>query len=83
MTLAKRTSNPFRRFVSPNTSIVPSSVLRVGTPVIQRHYAAIPAVTSPAQPPAVQRPSEPRKGVMDYVLTTADSVCRRDSGLII
>ena len=54
--------------------IVPASVFRAGAPVIQRHYATIPAVTSPAQTPAVQRSSEPKKGVMDYVLTTADSV---------
>ena len=53
---------------------MPLSVTRQNPLLLQRTYATIPAVTSPAQTPAVQRSSEPKKGVMDYVLTTADAV---------
>jgi len=68
-TMALRTSR-----IPMTLARLSSSVIRTSTPVIQRHYATIPAVTSPAQPPAVQQSSLPKKGVMDYVLTTADSV---------
>ena len=53
---------------------VSSPFVRAGVSAIHRMSATIPAVTSPAQTPAVQRGSEPKKGVMDYVLTTADAV---------
>jgi hypothetical protein len=51
---------------------VSHSYARAGIPAIQRSYATIPTVTSPAQPPAVQR--QEKKGVMDFVLTSADAV---------
>jgi hypothetical protein len=57
-----------------NANVVPRSTPRSVIPSIQRFYATIPAVTSPAQTPALQRSSEPKKGVMDYVLTSADAV---------
>jgi hypothetical protein len=57
-----------------NTPLVPISCTRTTIPYINRYYATVPAVTSPAQTPAVQQSSEPKKGVMDYVLTTADAV---------
>jgi len=47
---------------------------RSAIPAIQKSYATIPAVASTAQTPAVQRAGEPKKGVMDYVLTSADAV---------
>jgi len=57
-----------------NLANLPRSTPRSVIPSIQRSYATIPAVTSPAQTPALQRSSEPKKGVMDYVLTSADAV---------
>jgi hypothetical protein len=56
-----------------NVDIVPHRIARAGIPATQRFYATIPAVVSPAQPPAVQRQDQ-KKGVMDYVLTSADAV---------
>ena len=58
---------------------MPHSYARAGIPAIQRSYATIPAVTSPAQPPAVQ--SQEKKGVMDYVLTSADAVSANINGI--
>lgn len=52
---------------------MPHRIARPGISSTQRFYATIPAVVSPAQVPAVQR-QEQKKGVMDYVLTTADAV---------
>jgi hypothetical protein len=52
---------------------VPHRIGRAGILTTPRFYATIPAVVSPAQVPAVQR-QEQKKGVMDYVLTTADAV---------
>ena len=43
-------------------------------PVIQKSYVIISPATSQAQKPAVQQQSEPKKGIMDYVLTTVDAV---------
>ena len=57
-----------------NTPLVPTSCTRTTIPSISRCYATIPAVTSPPRTRAVQRSPEPKKGVMDYVLTTADAV---------
>ena len=65
--------HPFER-MSANAVIVSSTFVRGGVPAVQKSYATIPAVTSQAQTPVVQRQSEPKKGVMDYVLTTADAV---------
>lgn len=58
---------------------MPHSYARAGIPAIQRSYATVPADTSPAQPPAVQ--SQQKKGVMDYVLTSADAVFPNLNGI--
>ena len=74
LNMAKCNKNSPSAVGSTNVDVVPRSVPRSVIPIVQRFYATIPAVTSPAQPPALQRSSEPKKGVMDYVLTSADAV---------
>ena len=55
-------------------NLVPRIAITAGLPVVQKSYATVPIATSPALKPAVRQQSEPKKGVMDYVLTTADAV---------
>lgn len=75
MGLAKCSCIHFCYENSINAVLVPTSFIRAGVPVIQRTYATVPAVNSSAQATAVQRKSEPKKGVMDFVLTNVDAVC--------
>src|SRR5271170_7044270 len=73
MNLVKRKSILSTLQITTDIIIVPRSIPRTAIPALQRSYATVPTVTSPAHPPALQR-QEPKKGVMDYVLTTADAV---------
>jgi hypothetical protein len=73
LSLAKCNESPFFHWVATDTDVGIPRVARAGIPATSRFYATIPAVVSPAQTPALQR-QEPKRGVMDYVLTSADAV---------
>ena len=71
--LAKRDRILFHKFHADFVLAqrIPTNVPSTWT---QRPYATVPVVRSPVKMPAVQQKSEPRKGVMDYILTSADTV---------
>jgi hypothetical protein len=75
LSLAKCNRIHFGYENATNAALVSPSFIRAEVPAIQRTYATVPAANSPAHPPAVQRKSEPKKGVMDFVLTNVDAVC--------
>jgi hypothetical protein len=72
---------PFPCWICADADTVSLVNGRAAIPAIQKSYATVPAVASTAQTPAVQRAGEPKKGVMDYVLTSADAVLSRSSNI--
>lgn len=61
--------------IANNNIVVQHTTFRAGVPVVQRAYATVPSVAIPAQTPALRKQSVSKKGVLDYVLTSADAVC--------